>query len=172
MISCKTTNLAVQVIVILLTKSFKRDAYSYKRLIKASAHSFKRFTSRLLKVSVSLSMHLLLWMNVMLDFIWTLAVQLRGTRNKWTLQKILSTVGFEPPTPHPNFPARPSNHSATGAVYDMWLKPLQYLFTPRCYKNSVWCAKGYIENKHKIIAFMPSNAHNKQYRRNSVFALL
>ena len=25
----------------------------------------------------------------MLDFIWTLAVQLRGTRNKWTLQKNL-----------------------------------------------------------------------------------
>ena len=37
-------------------------------------------------------------MNVRLDFIWTLPVQLRGTRNKWTLQKILSTVGFEPPT--------------------------------------------------------------------------
>ena len=34
----------------------------------------------------------------MLDFIWTLSVQLRGTRNKWTLQKTLSTVGFEPPT--------------------------------------------------------------------------
>ena len=41
-------------------------------------------------------MHLLPRMNVMLDFIWTLPVQLRGTRNKWTLQKILSTVGFEP----------------------------------------------------------------------------
>ena len=56
-------------------------------LFKASAHSFKRFTLRLLKLSFSLSMHLLLWMNVMLDFIWTLPVQLRGTLNKWTLQK-------------------------------------------------------------------------------------
>ena len=45
--------------------------------------------SRLLKLSSSLSMHLLLRMNVMLDFIWTLPVRLRGTRNKWTLQKNL-----------------------------------------------------------------------------------
>ena len=48
---------------------------------KASVHSFKRLTSRLLKLSFSLSMHLLLRMNVMLDFIWTLPVQLRGIRN-------------------------------------------------------------------------------------------
>ena len=34
-------------------------------------------------------MHLLPRMNVMHDFIWTLPVQLRGTRNKWTLQKNL-----------------------------------------------------------------------------------
>ena len=57
--------------------------------LKASAHSFKRFTSRLLKLSFSLSMHLLPRMNVMLDLIWTLPVQLRGTRNKWTLSKNL-----------------------------------------------------------------------------------
>ena len=37
--------------------------------LKASAHSFKRFISRLLKVSFPLSMHLLPRMNVMLDFI-------------------------------------------------------------------------------------------------------
>ena len=36
--------------------------------IKASANSFKRFTSRLLKLSFSLSMHLFPRMNVMLDF--------------------------------------------------------------------------------------------------------
>ena len=41
-------------------------------------------------------LHVLPRMNAMLDFIWTLPVQLRGSRNKWTLQKILSTVGFEP----------------------------------------------------------------------------
>ena len=34
-------------------------------------------------------MHLLPRMNVMLDFIWTLPVQLQGTPHKWTLQKIL-----------------------------------------------------------------------------------
>ena len=48
-------------------------------------------------------MHLLPRMNVMLDFIWTLKVQLRGTRNKWTLQKnlvhgrIRTTVTARPP---------------------------------------------------------------------------
>ena len=56
-------------------------------IFKASAHSFKSFTSRLLNLSFSLSMHLLPWMNVMLDFNWTLPVQLRGIPNKWTLQK-------------------------------------------------------------------------------------
>ena len=41
-----------------------------------------------------LSMHLLLpRMNVMLDFIWTLPVQL--TRNKWTLQKIVLRIVLE-----------------------------------------------------------------------------
>ena len=34
-------------------------------------------------------MHLLPRMNVMLDFIWTLPAQLRGTRNKWPLQNNL-----------------------------------------------------------------------------------
>ena len=69
-------------------------------IFKASAHSFKHFTSRLLKLSFSLSIHLLPRMNVILDFIWTLPVQLRRTRNKRTLQNILSTAGFEPSTPH------------------------------------------------------------------------
>ena len=40
-------------------------------------------------IFLSLSMHPLPRMNVMLDFIWTLPVQLWGTWNKWTLQKIL-----------------------------------------------------------------------------------
>ena len=38
-------------------------------------------TLRLLKLSFFLSMHLLPQVNVMLNFIWTLPVQLRGTRN-------------------------------------------------------------------------------------------
>ena len=62
--------------------------------------SFKRYTSQFLKLSFSLSMHLLPWRNVTPDFIWTLPVKLRGTLNKWTLQKSLHMVGFEPPTPH------------------------------------------------------------------------
>ena len=54
-------------------------------------------------------MHLLPRMNVMLDFIWTLPVQLRGTRNKLTLQKFLSTTGFEPLRLHaPHITSRPS----------------------------------------------------------------
>ena len=32
-------------------------------------------------------MHLLPRMNVMIDFIWTLQVQLRGIRNKWTSEQ-------------------------------------------------------------------------------------
>ena len=50
------------------------------------------------------------------------------------------------------FPACSSNHSAIGAVDDMWLELLQYLFTLRYYKNSVPCAKGYTENENEIIA--------------------
>ena len=59
---------------------------------------------------------------------------------------------IEPVTPC--FPACPSNHSAIGAVDDMWIKHLQYLFMLRYYKNSVWYAKGYIENKNKIIVYL------------------
>ena len=67
-------------------------------------------------------------------------------------KKFLSTVGFEPLTCIPWFPACPSNHSAIGAVDDMWLELLQYLFMLRYYKNSMPCAKGYTKNKKKIIA--------------------
>ena len=98
-------------------------------------------------------MHLLPLMNVMLDFIWTLPVQLRGTRNKWTLQKILVHGRIRTTnTTSLDFKACPSNHSAVGAVDDMWLELLQYLFTLRYYKNSVPCAKWYTENENKIIA--------------------
>ena len=69
----------------------------YDLVVKASAHSFKHFTSRLLKLYFSFSMRLSPRMNVMLHFIWTLPVQLRGTSEHY--KKILSTVGFEPPTP-------------------------------------------------------------------------
>ena len=52
----------------------------------------------------------------------------------------------------PWFPACPSNHSAIGAVGDMWLELLHYFFTLRYYKNSVPYAKRYTENENKIIA--------------------
>ena len=54
--------------------------------LKASVHSFESFTSQ---PFLQLSFSLYAPMNIMLDFIWTLQVQLRGTRNKWTLQKNL-----------------------------------------------------------------------------------
>ena len=99
-------------------------------------------------------MHLLPQMNVMLDFLWTLPVQLWGTWNKWTLQKFLSMVGFEPPTPHLLF----ASMSPQPLGYrDSWRNEiilLQYLFTLRSYKNSVPCAKRYSENENKIIAYL------------------
>ena len=104
-------------------------------------------------IFLSLSMHLLPRMNVMLDFIWTLPVQLRGTRNKWTLQKILVHGRIRTTNAASLYFQRVLlTHSAIGAVDDMWLELLQYLFTPRYYKNSVPCAKGYTENENKIIA--------------------
>ena len=89
----------------------------------------------------------------MLDFIWTLPVKLWGTRNKWTLQKIL-VHGRIRTTNSGTFciPACPSNLSATETVDDSILELLQYLLTLRYYKNSVSCAKGYTENENKIIA--------------------
>ena len=98
-------------------------------------------------------MHLLPRMNVMLDFIWTLSVQLRGTRNKWTLQKILIHSRIRTTnTARLVFQRAPPNHSATGIVDDIRLELLQYLFTLQYFKNSVPCAKGYTENENKIIA--------------------
>ena len=89
----------------------------------------------------------------MLDFIWTLPVQLWGTRNKWTLQKILihgriRTINSGTFC----FPACTSNPSATENVDELILELLQYLLTLRHYKNSVPCAKAYRENENKIIA--------------------
>ena len=93
----------------------------------------------------------------MLDFIWTLPVQLWGTRNKWTLQKI--HIHGRIRTTNSGtfcFPACISNPSATETVDDLVLELLQYLLTLRHYKNSVPCAKGYRENENKIIADLQS----------------
>ena len=73
----------------------------------------------------------------MLDFIWTLPVQLWGTRNKWTLQKIHIHGRIRTTNSGTScFPACPSNHSATETVDDLILELLQYLLTLRHYKNS------------------------------------
>ena len=89
----------------------------------------------------------------MLDFIWTLPVQLWGTRNKWTLQKILIHGRIRTTNSGTFcFPACTSNLSATETVDELILELLQYLLTLRYYKNSVPCAKGYSENENKIIA--------------------
>ena len=53
-------------------------------------------------------MHLLHRMNVMLDFIWTLPVQLRETWNKWTLQKHLVHGRIRTPET-----ARPPDYKST-----------------------------------------------------------
>ena len=58
-------------------------------------------------LSLSLSMHLLRRMNVMLDFIWTLPVQLRGTWNKWILQKHLIHCRIRTLTTQGNHPVSP-----------------------------------------------------------------
>ena len=98
-------------------------------------------------------MHLLPRMNVLLDFIWTLPVHLRGTWNKWTLQKILVHHRIRTTnTASLHFQRVPLTTRLLGAVDDKWLELLQYLFTLRYYKNSVPCAKGYTENENKIIA--------------------
>ena len=89
----------------------------------------------------------------MLDFIWTLPAQLWGTRNKWTLQKILIHGRIRTTNSGTfSFPACPSYPSATETVDDLTLELLQYLLTLRYYENSVPCAKGYRENENKIIA--------------------
>ena len=89
----------------------------------------------------------------MLDFIWTLPVQLRRTRNKWTLQKNLVHGRIRTTNILSlDFQRVPLTHSAIGAVDDMWLELVQYLFTFRYYKNSASCAKGYTEKENKIIA--------------------
>ena len=93
----------------------------------------------------------------MLDFIWTLPVQLWGTRNKWTLQKILIHGRIRTTNSGTFcFPACTPNPSATETVDDLILEFIQYLLTLRYYKNSVPYAKGYRENENKRIADLQS----------------
>ena len=79
----------------------------------------------------------------MLDFIWTLLVQLWGTRNKWTLQKILIHGRIRTTNSGTFcFPACTSDPSATETVDDLMLELLQYLLTLRYYKKPCAVYKG------------------------------
>ena len=91
----------------------------------------------------------------MLDFIWTLPVQLRGTRNKWTLQTIFVHGRIRTTnTTSLDFQRVPLTTRLLGqlTICDYNVELLQYLFTLRYYKISVPCAKRYTENENKIIA--------------------
>ena len=87
----------------------------------------------------SISVHPLLWMNVMLDFICIVFAELLSKRCKRKIQndmvclQSMPPLGIKPATPC--FPACPSNHSAIGVIEDLRIKILQYLFTLRFYKN-------------------------------------
>ena len=76
----------------------------------------------------------------------------------------------------PCFPACPSNYSAIGTVEEMWLKPLQYLFTLRYYKISVWYAKGYIENKNNncllTVSWLISLKYEMIYIKEEIYYVL
>ena len=102
-------------------------------------------------IFLSLCTYYLGWMSCMIS-LERCQVQLRGRRNKWTIQNNLVQRKIQTTNTAPLVLACPSNHSATGRVDDIWLELLQYLFTLRYYKNSVSCAKGYTENENKIIA--------------------
>ena len=68
--------------------------------LKASAHSFKRFTSRLLKLSFSLYAPMYLgWASCLISFAWDQSTcQERVESDKIQNEQFLPTVGLEPTT--------------------------------------------------------------------------
>ena len=107
-------------------------------------------------IFLSLSMHILPRMNVMLDFIWTLRVQLRGTRNKWTLQKILVYGRIRTTnTASLDFQRVPLTTRLLGqlTIYDKNFYST-YLRSDSIKTLSVPWAKGYTDNENKIIAYL------------------
>ena len=73
---------------------FKPPLNHLKPTLKASAYSFKRFTSRLLKSSFSLSLYVPITSDECHAWFHLNTEQVNITN------KILPMVGFEPPTPH------------------------------------------------------------------------
>ena len=91
----------------------------------------------------AISFHPLLWMNAMLDFICMVFAELLSTGYKRKIQNYNLCLRLESTQRPLAFQRVPLTTRLIGAVDDMWIKLLQYLFTLRYCKNSVWCAKGY-----------------------------
>ena len=71
-------------------------------VVKASAHSFKRFTSWLLKLSFSLSFYApITWDECHALFHLNAASPVARNTEQVNIKKVLSTVGFDPPTTRP-----------------------------------------------------------------------
>ena len=98
-------------------------------------------------------MHLIPRMNIMLDFIWTLPESIcEEHETSEHYKQILSTVGFEPPTPHPLISSVSLLPRGYWGSWRYEIRTFTILFTLWYYKSSVPCAKGYTENENKIIA--------------------
>ena len=121
--------------------------------IKASALSFKRFTSRLLKVSFSLyapitSVECHDWFHLN-----AASPAVRNTEQvNITKKNLIHGRIWTTNTAPLDFQCV---SLTTRQVDGMRLELSHYLFTLRYYKNSVCCAKGNKENKNKIVAYLP-----------------
>ena len=79
-----------------LYNMYPEDMICLGKYLKVSAHSFKRFTSRLLKLSFSLS--LFTYKLACMSCFISSSCEEHGTSEHY--KTILSMVGFEPTTPH------------------------------------------------------------------------
>ena len=88
---------------------------------------------------LSISMHLISGINGMLDFIWTLPVGLRGTRNKWTFQEILSTNTARPPDYKPTvINTRPQLAWYEWMIF-IYIRSINKRVNLYRYTGSTWC---------------------------------
>ena len=124
-------------------------ALSFNLSLKLTCHQINR--SHICLNIKCISVQPLLWMHVMLDFMCMVFAELLSTGYEWKIQK--STM-------YASCGNRTSDlllSSVSLLPLGYWRhvnKNLQYLFTLRYYKNSVWCAKGYIENKNTKIVYL------------------